>query len=241
MIDTIMFDLDGTLARFVQDEFLHAYFNELGKVFVKFGYDKDAAVKGVWGGTKAMIQNDGSMLNTQRFWETFAKIMGIEGEKLKTIEAACDSFYTNEFNVVKSVIRHSDVPKRIVREMAARGFCVVLATNPLFPPCAVDTRLSWIGLTRHDFVYFTNYENSSFCKPNPGYYNDIFSKTEKSPQQCLMVGNNPAEDMCVSELGADVFLVTDFMENEAGLDINKFKHGTIEDLETYLLALPIPS
>jgi FMN phosphatase YigB (HAD superfamily) len=233
-----MFDLDGTLARFEQDEFLQAYFGELSKVFVGFGYDADTAVKGVWSGTKAMVQNDGSMLNTQRFWETFAKIMNIEGEQLKKIETACDSFYSNEFNVVKAVIRHSEIPKRIVREMATRGFCVVLATNPLFPPCAVDSRLGWIELNRHDFEYFTHYENSSYCKPNPGYYNDIFSKIGKSPQQCLMVGNNPAEDMCVSKLGADVFLVTDFMENETGIDINIFKHGTIEDLEAYLLALP---
>jgi FMN phosphatase YigB (HAD superfamily) len=238
MINTIMFDLDGTLVRFVQDDFLKAYFTELSKVFFKLGLDADRAVKAVWAGTKAMMQNDGSVLNTQRFWSAFSEFMGIEGELLESVEAACDNFYSNEFNTVKSVVKFSEIPKRLVREMAARGYCVVLATNPLFPPCAVDSRLDWIGLNRHDFKLITNYENSRFCKPNLAYYEDVFSKIDRKPQQCLMVGNNPAEDMCVSRLGSEVFLVTDYMENEAGLDITTFRYGTIEELEAFLMSLP---
>jgi FMN phosphatase YigB (HAD superfamily) len=164
--------------------------------------------------------------------------MGIKGAVLEAVESACDSFYSNEFNIVKSVVRFSEVPSRLVRAMSARGFCIVLATNPLFPPCAVDSRLGWIGLDQSDFELITHYENSSFCKPNPAYYRDVFSKIDKSPSQCLMVGNNPAEDMCVGELGAETFLVTDFMENDTGLDITAFKHGTIEELEAYLMSLP---
>ena len=238
-IDTIMFDLDGTLVRFIQDDFIKTYFAELGKVFVKLGLDAEKAVKGVWAGTRAMALNDGSVLNTQRFWETFAEFMGIEGDLLKKVEAACDSFYSNEFNIAKSVVHHSDTPARLARTMAERGYCVVLATNPLFPPCAVDSRLGWIGLDRDDFVHITHYENSKFCKPNPDYYREVFTKINKSPGQCLMVGNNPAEDMCVAELGTDVFLVTDFMENEAGIDISAFRHGTIDDLEALLMSLPV--
>jgi len=238
MIDTIMFDLDGTLCRFIQDDFLDSYFKELSKVFIRLGLDANAAVKGVWAGTKAMVQNDGSVLNIERFWNAFSDSMGIEGELLKVVEAACDSFYSNEFNAVKSVVKQSDIPRRLVRTMAARGYCVILATNPFFPPCAVDSRLGWIGLDKHDFKLITHYENSTFCKPNPGYYREVFSKIGKSPGQCLMVGNNPAEDICVSELGAEVFLVTDFMENEEGIDIAPFRRGTIEDLEAFLMSLP---
>ena len=238
MIDTIMFDLDGTLVRFIQDDFINTYFAELRKVFIKLGLDADKAVKGVWIGTKAMALNDGSMLNKKRFWNAFSEHVGIKGEQLKTIEAACDSFYSNEFNVARSVVKPSDIPKRIVLIMAERGYSVVLATNPLFPPCAVDSRLGWIGLDRQDFDLITHYENSTFCKPNPAYYREVFSKIKKQPEQCIMVGNNPAEDMCVSELGMEVFLVTDYMENEAGVDISVFRRGTIEELETFLMSLP---
>ena len=238
MIDTILFDLDGTLVRFNQDEFISTYFKELSKVFIKLGLDAEKACKAVWAGTKAMVLNDGSALNIRKFWGAFSEFMGIEGEQLKEVEAACDSFYSNEFNVVKSIIRPSDISARIVRAMAKKGYIVVLATNPLFPPCAVDSRLGWIGLDRDDFKLITHYENSSFCKPNPEYYREILSKIGKTPGQCIMVGNNPAEDMCVSALGMDVFLVTDFMENEADVDISAFRHGTLEEMETFLMAMP---
>ena len=239
MIDTILFDLDGTLVRFYQDDFLNTYFKELSKVFIRLGLDAEKACKGVWAGTKAMVLNDGAALNTRRFWDGFSDFMGIDGELLKTVEAACDSFYTNEFNTVKSIVKPNDIPKRLVRLMQDKGYYIVLATNPLFPPCAVDSRLDWIGLNRDDFKLITHYENSSFCKPNPAYYHEVLKKIGKSPEQCLMVGNNPAEDMCVSALGMEVFLITDFMENETGLDITEFRHGSIEDLEEFLMAFPM--
>jgi len=239
MIDTVLFDLDGTLVRFSQEDFINTYFPELSKVFKRLGFDAEKAVKGVWAGTKAMVLNDGSVLNARRFWDAFSGFMGIEGDELKKIEDACNSFYTNEFNAVKSITDHNDISVRIANVMSARGYNIVLATNPLFPPCAVDTRLGWIGLKQDDFLHITHYENSSFCKPNPDYYREVFEKIGKLPQQCLMVGNNPAEDMCVRELGAEVFLVTDYMENETGIDITVFNHGTIEDMEKYLLSLPV--
>ena len=239
MIDTILFDLDGTLARFRQDEFIKVYFSELSKVFTGMGLDAEAAVKGVWAGTKAMVLNDGSMPNTQRFWSAFSEYMGLKGESLRAVETACDKFYTNEFNAAKKVVIPSDIPARLVREMITRGYYVVLATNPLFPPCAVDSRLEWIGLDRHDFKLITHYENSTYCKPNPEYYREVLSKIGKSAEQCLMVGNNPAEDMCVSALGMNVFLVTDYMENDSGIDISVFRRGSIEDLETFLMSLPV--
>jgi len=238
VIDTIMFDLDGTLCRFSQDDFINTYFKEISKVFAGLGFDPETSVKGVWAGTKAMVLNDGGKLNTKRFWDAFSEFMDVSDGQLKAAEAACDSFYSNEFNVVKSIVDHSDIPKRLVRDMAAKGYCIVLATNPLFPPCAVDSRLDWIGLTKSDFELITHYENSSYCKPNLSYYREILSKIGKSPEQCLMVGNNPAEDMIASELGIEVFLVTDYMENETGIDITAFRNGTIEDMEEYLLSLP---
>jgi len=239
MIDTILFDLDGTLVRFSQEDFIRTYFPELSKVFIKLGLDAEKAVKGVWAGTKAMVLNDGSVLNKQRFWDAFSEFMCIDDEKLKQVEDACDSFYSNEFDIVKSIVDHNEITTRIAETVKQRGYNVVLATNPLFPPCAVDTRLGWIGLERDDFLHITHYENSSFCKPNPDYYREVFNKINKKPEQCLMVGNNPAEDMCVSELGADVFLVTDYTENETGVDITIFKQGSIEDLEVYLMSLPV--
>jgi len=238
MINTILFDLDGTLLQFAQQEFIDTYFAELTKVFVRLEMDAKLCIEAVWAGTKAMVLNDGTMLNIERFWNAFSKRVGIEGEKLKNVEAACDKFYSNEFNAAKAVMVPNDISKRLVRTMASKGYTVVLATNPLFPECAVESRLGWIDLEIQDFQLITHYANSTFCKPNPGYFMEVMNKVDKEPQQCIMVGNSPAEDMCAGTLGVETFLVTDFMENETGEDISMLRQGTLAQLEAYLTSMP---
>ena len=53
-----------------------------------------------------------------------------------------------------------------------------------------------------------------------------------------MAGNSPAEDMVAGALGAETFLVTDCMENEAGVDVSSYRCGTLAELESYLTSLP---
>ena len=238
MINTILFDLDGTLLRFKQDEFIEAYFNRLAGVFLKLGLDPECSIKAVWAGTGAMVKNDGRKLNIERFWETFKKVSNISEDRLRDVEAACDAFYINDFNSVKSIVDHCDIPKFIVRKMKDKGYTVILATNPLFPECGVISRLGWGDIDTNTFSLITHYANSSFCKPNLDYYREILEKTGKKPEQCLMIGNNPAEDMIAQALGMQVFLVTDYMENDSGIDITKIRHGSLSDMETFLLSMP---
>jgi FMN phosphatase YigB (HAD superfamily) len=238
MLDTILFDLDGTLLQLSQKAFVDAYFAELGKVFVRLGMDAGASVKAVWAGTKAMFVNDGSMTNAERFWLAFSEQTGITGDELKAVEAACDAFYVNEFDAIKAILTPSERPGRLVREMNAKGYTVALATNPLFPECAITTRLNWIGLELRDFTLVTHYFNCTYCKPSQGYYREVFAKLGKTPEQCLMVGNNPVEDMSAASLGVEVFLVTDCLENETNADITAFRQGTLAELENYLMTMP---
>ena len=238
MIDTILFDLDGTLLQFSQEDFINNYFAKLSKVFIRLGMEAEASIKAVWAGTKAMALNDGSMTNAKRFWTVFAEYLGLTPEKNKEVEAACDDFYTNAFDAVKSVLRPNDVSNRLVRELTGRGYTVALATNPLFPACAVTTRLNWIGLKPDDFKHITHYYNSKYCKPNPGYFNEVLAEIKKTPEQCLMAGNHPVEDMSAGKLGIETFLVTDCLENEANVDISTFRRGTLAELEEFLLSLP---
>ena len=238
MIDTILFDLDGTLLWFTQEAFVSAYFSELKKVFVRIGLDAEKSANAVWAGTKAMVLGDGAELNKERFWLAFSEFLDLDDERLSIAETECDRFYVNEFDVVKSVVSPNGISKRMVRALASKGYDVVLATNPLFPQCAVGTRLAWAGLRLDDFCLVTHYANSTYCKPNLGYYKEIFSKLGKTPRQCLMAGNNPQEDMGVCALGAQVYLVTDYLENSAGIDIANYRQGTLADLEAYLMSLP---
>jgi len=53
-----------------------------------------------------------------------------------------------------------------------------------------------------------------------------------------MVGNNPVDDMAAAALGMQVFLVTDFLENERGVDISSFPQGDYERMLAMLRELP---
>lgn len=240
MIDTILFDLDGTLLPFTQEDFIAAYMKEIGRAFLSMGFDPAFTAKSLWAGTAAMMKSDGATRNSERFWSAFAAVTALSRAQLAAVEDMCERFYTNEFNEVKSILRPADpaLPRRLVRSLAARGFSVVLATNPLFPACGIATRLDWVGLTPDDFCLVTDYANSTYCKPDPGYYQEIFKKCGKAPQSCLMVGNNASEDMSVAALGTEVYLVTDFLENEESLDITGIRRGTLAEAEAFLAALP---
>lgn len=95
MINTILFDLDGTLLPMDLDEFIKIYFGSLSKKFAALGYDHDLILKGVVTGTKAMVKNDGSLTNENIFWKYFSEATNISKE-------ACEedfiAFYTHDLH-----------------------------------------------------------------------------------------------------------------------------------------------
>ena len=234
MLDTILFDLDGTLLPMDQNDFIKAYVTQLCRRYVPCGYDKDAIIKALWTGTAAMVKNDGTCTNEDRFWAAFDALLG----DTAPIRDSIPSFYTAEFDAVKEIAAPSPLAREIVDTLRGKGYDLILATNPLFPAEGVHTRLSWIGLSPEDFSLITTYDNSTFCKPFPGYYQEILQKTGKTPAQCRMVGNNPLDDMSAAKLGLDVYLVTDYIENEKGLPIDGFPQGSLASVLAWSEALP---
>lgn len=234
-MNTILFDLDGTLVPFMQDDFVHGYFGALAKKVVPLGYEKDALIAALWKGMGAMIRNDGSRLNREVFWQVFAQELGSGVLRLENI---LHRFYQEEFDAVRAVLTAPVDRSGLIRSLREKGYGLVLATNPVFPSVAVETRLSWVGLHKEDFDYVTTYENSAHSKPNPGYYRDVLEHIGKSGKECLMVGNNPTEDMVALTLGMAGYLVMDCIENPEKLPVDAYMHGSFCDLEQFLAALP---
>ncbi|MBD5153484.1 MAG: HAD family hydrolase [Oscillibacter sp.] len=235
MLNTILFDLDGTLAPFMQDEFVHAYFKLLVQRLTPMGYDGKKLIDALWKGVAAMIQNGGEQTNRQVFWEVFTGELGIQALALESI---LDDFYTREFDGARVVLRENADRSSLIRSLREKGYGLVLATNPIFPASAIETRLGWVGLAGSDFDYVTTYENSRRSKPNPGYYRDILAQIGKEGENCLMIGNNPVDDMAAREAGLEVYLVTDCIENPDGLPVDGFPHGSFREMEAVLAKLP---
>lgn len=234
-MNTILFDLDGTLLPMDMDIFTKGYFMALAKKCAPMGFEPEALTKAVWAGTKAMVENDGSQTNEERFWSVFSQLLG---EKVLDLKREFEAFYTHEFHEVKAFTGENPLAKEAVNLAKEKGYQVVLATNPIFPESGTRSRLSWIGLKPEDFSIVTTYENSVHCKPNIAYYQDILTQIGKKPEDCLMVGNDAVEDVCASKLGIDVYLVTDTLYNPHGVDISAVKKGSFSELTEYLRALP---
>jgi FMN phosphatase YigB (HAD superfamily) len=235
-MNTFIFDLDGTLLPMPdQEKFLESYFKALSGKIVAHGLDPRILVKAVMAGTQSMVENDGSMTNEQRFWEVFCKIMGEESRQL---EPVFEDFYRNEFAAAKSTTFTHPRAKECISLLKEKGYCLALATNPLFPRVATLTRIRWAGLVPEDFELITTYDNSSYCKPNLKYYEEVLSKIGKKPNECIMVGNDVKEDMCAAALGMDTFLLKDCLICKEDADISNYRQGSFDDLYDLIKDLP---
>lgn len=230
-LKAVLFDLDGTLLPMDQDEFVKVYFGELAKKLAPLGYEPEGLIKSIWNGTGAMVKNDGIRKNEEVFWEAFRAIYG---EKVMEHLSYFDDFYKSEFQKAQSVCGFHPMAAEVVHKLQEKGIRVVLATNPIFPAVATESRIRWAGLTPEDFELYTTYENIGYCKPNPEYYKEILKRIELKPEECLMVGNDVTEDMVAKTIGMDVFLLKDCLINKENADISEYKQGSFAELAEFL-------
>lgn len=230
-IKTILFDLDGTLLPMDQDVFVKSYFKRLAKKLAPLGYEPQQLIDSIWKGTAAMIRNDGSCTNEEAFWRVFAQIFG-EG-CLKDMPVF-DEYYHHEFQEAAADCGHDPRAARCIAKLKQKGYRLALATNPIFPAIATESRMRWAGLNQGDFELYTTYENSCYCKPNPDYYRAILKQLNVQPEECLMVGNDVDDDMVASELGMQVFLLTDCLINKRGVDISQYPNGSFDELMAFI-------
>ena len=227
----VFFDLDGTLLPMDQEEFVQAYFGLLSKRMAQFGYDPKTLVATIWGGTKAMMKNDGGRNNDEVFWEKFLETYGEEFNKDRD---NLDAYYNEEFLKVQGVCGFNPLSKEVVERIKKAGMRVALATQPIFPEIATIHRTRWAGLDVSDFDVVTTFENIGYCKPSKEYYLEVCRRMNLSSEDCLMVGNDTDDDMPAKDAGLDVFLLTDCLINHSGKDINDYPHGDFSALLKYL-------
>ena len=231
MLKMILFDLDGTLLPMDQEVFTKDYFKRLAAKLLPHGYQADQLVDGIWAGTAAMVKNDGTCTNEEAFWRRFVQIFG---EKALADKPIFDEYYRVEFQQVAEVCGCSAEAKVTIEELKKRGYRIALATNPIFPAIATESRIRWAGLEPEEFELYTTYENTCYCKPNPDYYRDLLQRLDCQAEECLMIGNDVEEDMIAESIGMKVFLLTDCMINKKERDISVFPHGGFKDLLQYL-------
>ncbi len=229
----ILFDLDGTLLPMDNDEFTRGYFGLLSAHLAPRGYQPKEFIGAMWKGVAAMITNDGSCLNGDRFWSVFS---GLMGEHVYGDIPFFDDFYRNEFHSAVAFCQPTPLAVAAVEQAREKAGKVVLATNPFFPLVAVEARLSWTGIKTEDFDLVTHYGNSRYCKPSPEYYIEIAKELSVEPRECLMIGNNAKEDVWAAQMaGMNAFLLTDCLICDG--EIPDCPQGSFEGLLEFLKRL----
>ena len=234
-VTAILFDLDGTLLPMDQETFISAYFGLLARKIAPLGYEPRKLLSVIWEGTKAMIQNGGECTNEEAFWNHF---IGVYGSGALEHKPGFDEFYRVEFQQVQASCGFEPEAARLIAGLKERGYRLVLATNPLFPQEATFSRIRWAGLQPEDFEFYTTFEDIGYCKPNPDYYREVLRRGGLDAADCLMVGNDVAEDMMAgAKVGLRGFLLTDCLINTPGADVEQYPHGSFDELDAYIETL----
>ena len=232
MIKVILFDLDGTLLPMDQDEFTKGYFKLLAKRLAPYGYEPKQLTDTIWAGTAAMVRNNGNKSNEAAFWDKFSEVYG--EEKTLRDKSLFEAFYASDFEKAKAFCGYNSEAAEAVKKAKQLGCRVVLATNPIFPKIATESRVRWAGLEPGEFELCTTYENIGYCKPNPEYYRSLSERLGVQPEECLMVGNDVSEDMIAETGGMKVFLLTNCLINNGQKDISVYPRGDFHRLISFM-------
>jgi len=211
MIKALFFDLDGTLLSSNVAVFMRHYFRILTPKFTHL-IPPGRLVKQIMSSTRATIDNlDSAKTNWEVFFEDFFPKIGYSPAEVMPLFG---DFYAHDFEKLRPYAEARPEARPIMKEAFARGYDVVIATNPLFPMTAIRQRLDWAVIGDFDYKLVTALENMHFCKPHPEYYEEIMAKIGRRDQECMMVGNDCGEDIApASEVGMKTFWVTEDAQN----------------------------
>lgn len=192
MIRVVLLDLDDTLLDTNMDRFIPVYFEALSHKLNNY-LPAEELINLILEGTKQMIESvDSSKTNKVVFDEYFYPRLKYSSSVVRSV---IDSFYDEQFPLLKKYTRPISIAREFVSELFKWGCKVVIATNPLFPSRAIEHRINWAGLSEFSFALVTTYENSHFCKPNPGYYKEILTKLDIDEKEAIMIGNDQQNDI----------------------------------------------
>lgn len=233
-MNTILFDLDGTLLPLDMDKFMSIYFDEMSKHFSDLT-TKEELVRNIWASTEAMVRNTENRTNEEIFMEDFSKRVN---EKFHTYVKRFDEFYDSGFLKVKDSIYEEPLMQKSIESLKDKGYLMIIATNPLFPKKAIMHRIRWAGLDPEDFTYISSYEENHFCKPQIKFYEELLQIVDKNPNECMMVGNDVQEDLVAGKLGMKTFLIKNHLLHRTGDEIKADYQGNYTDFYNFVQELP---
>jgi FMN phosphatase YigB (HAD superfamily) len=210
MTKSILFDLDNTLILFDEAKFFKEYIKKVAPIMSDIA-SPHALWQMILSATNSVLHNNGETTNQEAFKKIFKQNFGNQTEEIwqRFLE-----FYKNEFDQLKTIVNVNKGVSEIFSFLSKKNIKIVIASNPFWPCIAMEKRMGWAGVTKEQVELITHMENMHFCKPRLEYYQEICQKVNEKPENCLMVGDDPINDMVVRKIGMKTFLATDSIQHK---------------------------
>jgi len=238
---TLLLDLDDTLLNTNLDAFIPGYFQALSKDLAP-RVAPEKMLRALISGTRKMSENDDfSRTLEEVFSAEFYPQINIPHSEL---QSTLENFYDHIFPTLAGLTSQKPEATVFVDWAFARGFRIVIATDPLFPRKATYHRLRWAGFEPEQFELVSSFEHFHFTKSHPAYYAEMLGRMGWVDGPVLMVGNDMERDILPAEkLGLKTFHIVDESAVRSGPDAGV--RGNLVDLRLWLesadLALLNPS
>lgn len=219
--------MDGTLLNMGEHAFEKETLKRMNDFFEKkFPGKGKVIVTAVGCGIESMKKNDGKQSNELVYWQAFEQACGYKRAEL---EPLFFEFYRTDYARIGDDYVPDENMKELVHLLEAKGYQLIVATNPLVPQIANQQRVLWSGTDDVNWLEITSFENYSSAKPNVRFYQEICKRFRLEPQECLMVGNSIRDDGAAQELGMEFYLILNEDSAEAVQDYRGRK-GSRKDL-----------
>jgi len=205
MLKAVLFDLDNTLILFEEEKFLMGYYPVLMARFAGLFPDGQFAER-LMKATVVLRDNDGSKINRELFLGVFCDGLKVSRDE---VWSRFEQFFSLDFDIFKDAVTATPGAEAAFRHVKERGLKIVVATNPIWPLVVQKKRMAWAGLGDIDIDLITHIDNMSYCKPQLGYFRQICQLINVKPEECLMVGDDPANDMVAAKTGMKTYQATD--------------------------------
>lgn len=204
-VRAVFFDLDGTLIDVDMHLFVPVYLNRLTER-MKALAEPAAATRAMHRAVAAMFANrDAGKTLEAVLFEVLRDDLAVTPEQYRE---CLEQFLRSDLEGLRPLVTGHTLSCRLIDAALARGWQVVLATNPIFPRSVVEARVRWGGLDGDKFRHVTTYETEHFCKPNPDFFRENLDLLQVEAGRCLMVGNDTLHDMSASQVGMQTCLLT---------------------------------
>ncbi len=208
MLKAVCFDMDDTLLSINLGAFIAVLMKDESGLIADIGRRNPLSMMAAWGGAMLDLNNNARPAGDERtnyafFCDVIRERSGVALDD--PVVADAFAFYEREILPCRNDALIAACPRagahEAVEAVLARGLRIALLTNPSFTVDCIRCRMGWGGMLDMPFELVTTMENSTRCKPSPAYYLESLEELGLTPDEVLMVGNDPKRDFPTPDCG----------------------------------------